>query len=1283
MKKRITALILSMTMLTGIIQFVSFGDESNWKTNLTDLTSTTNKPVKMTYLDDGININYTTSNDALAISKTKTQGNFMFESDVTFTKGNVANLIFGASKNTTSEDSFIFKLDRTNKGETKVFCFSGSKGYPTISTGNGNSFEFNKATYKMRVMVIDGLCTIYVDGIPVGSAVLPDYYSDGYLGIGSAEYSSVTFQNTVYTDLSQNKIAKITNIQVENMNLTPSFAENVGSYTLPVVSNETKSLKITVTVDGSADLTINGKSAESGVPAEVSLNVGKNAISVLLKDKVTGIEIPVTISVTRQPSAEDYKTEAYRGQYHFSCAEGWLNDPNGLIYFNDRWHLFYQHIPYTTDHDGALMHWGHAVSDDLVHWEDLPVALAPDDELGAIWSGSTVADPENKSGLFAGPGKDNLIAYFTSVKGGQKQSLAYSSDGGITWTKYAKNPILDSSDDPLNDSAFRDPNVFWCEQFNTYLMVIAGGPLRIYSSDDLINWTFESGYDSNHPQYRPNGVSAINSECPDMFPLPVDGDPNNIKWIYTGAGNWYMIGDLEEIDGKIYYVPDSNTHYSLEFGNDAYAGVTFKNGPDGRVVMISWMNTWSYAEAIPTSPWNGVMSLCYELTLKNTSNGLRIFQNPVEEYNSLRGTPMIDVQGAVIKENGENILENCRGDQYELIAHLKPGANVSEVGFRLFKGNNYEMVVKYNPKTNVLTMNRSKVSDVKPGDYANNLACQYTVTENPDGSIDLRIFVDWGSIEVIVGEGEIYGSQLLMPDFASIGMEAYSIGGDTEADITIYPLDTIWREKESTEIKEVALDIQDGSQILLGEEFTIYSRVNSRFADQRVTWSVSNPDGAVQIVSENEYSITLKAAKLGKFSVTAKTADGSREVTSSVSVVETITIVNNKITIQPLYGAWENWGNSPNKGDLEAAAQLLVGIKLNGEKVDIPTSLTWKITIVGGNQNKTITMSPSTKALEYDLYRFETCLGEGDNQFIPVKDVEYTVTIKIYDGDTLVYYSDPTSGFTCPVDPIYPGYEVPTTIDSNVSVGAWYSKIENWNGKTYFLTGLTSSSNGLLYEKLVNREWKIKLIIADETAKKTYTIEEYMFDKPEHEVYGTSFMRFAVGDYGVPLDVTHSYTLKVEISKDGEVIAAGMTGSGAFVSTDANFLKDGQIVPEKAPHTSTVVDGIFPNTDADATIDSNVSVGAWYSKIENWNGKTYFLTGLTSSDNELLYNKLVNKQWQIKLIIADETAKKTYTINEYMFDKPEHEVYGTSFMRFAVGDYGVPLDKSDRSHVVL
>lgn len=889
MKKKITAIALSIATMLVAMPFSAFAAQSNWNTNLEGLTSTTNKPAKLTYGSQGVSITRTTENDGLAISKTKTQGNFMFESDVTFTGGNVANLIFGASQSTTAENSFIFKLDRSNRSETKVFCFSGSRGYPTISGNNGNTFAMNQTSYRMKITVIDRHCTVYVDGTPVSTTVLPDYYTDGYLGIGTAEHSSATFQNTVYTDLSQKQLAEITGIEVEGMTLTPAYTEGVGAYGVQAVSNETESVSLTVAVsEGDGTLTVNGAPAESGVPVEVPLKVGKNVISILLTDSETGIDIPVTLSVTRKTTDDEYRTEAYRDQYHFSAPEGWLNDPNGLIYYNGQWHLFYQHIPLTTAHSDAQKHWGHAVSDDLVHWEDLPVALAPDAELGSIWSGSTIPDPNNVSGLFEGPSPNNLLAYFThrADSGVQVQSLAYSSDGGITWTKYANNPILDASDDPLNDGAFRDPTVFWCEQFGTYLMVLAGGPLRIYSSDDLLSWTFESGYDNNHPQYRPSGVPAINSECPDLFPMTVEGEDDLVKWVYTGAGDWYMIGDLAEVDGRISFIPDSNDRYPLEFGHDAYAGVTFKNGPDGRVVMVSWMANWGYADAMPTDPWNGTFTLCYELTLKNTEKGLRIFQNPVEEYESLRGEPMIDVKDAVIAENGENILGDCRGDQYELIAHLSPDADVTEVGFLLFKGNDYEMVVKYNPKTSLLTMDRGNVSDVKPGSYANSPVSNYIVTKNADGSVDLRIYVDWNSVEVVVGEGEIYGAQLVFPDFASIGMEAYSKGGDTLADITVYPLDTIWRSEESTDVKDVYLDVKDNSAVAVGDEFTIHARVNSRYADQSVTWTLDDPDGAVEIKAQDDHSITLKVVAFGDFSVTATTREGGKEVTASLSAAE-------------------------------------------------------------------------------------------------------------------------------------------------------------------------------------------------------------------------------------------------------------------------------------------------------------------------------------------------------------------------------------------------------------
>lgn len=889
MKKRITAMILSIATFLSPASLAGFASAGGWNTNLKDAVSTTNMPAKLTESADGVSVTGTTGVDALAVSKTKTEGNFILESDVTFTGGNVANLIFGAESSSTSENSFIFKLDRNNRSETKIFCFSSSRGFPTIAVNNGNSFTLNKESYHMKVVVMDGSCAVYVDDILVCSSALPDYYSDGYLGFGTAERSTAVFQNTVYTDLGSKKLAKITDIQVDGMILTPSYTEEVTAYGVLAVPYETESIKITVTLsEGEGVLTVNGKSAKSGIPSKVPLNVGKNLITVLLTDVKEGIGIPVTVSVTRNAKGNVYKTEDYRDQYHFSPQEGWLNDPNGLIYFNNQWHLFYQYIPLTTAHSDAQKHWGHAVSDDLVHWEDLPVALAPDKELGSIWSGSAVADPENKSGLFPGKSEKNLMAFFThrADNGVQVQSVAYSSDGGITWTKYKNNPILTAKDDPLGDGAFRDPNVFWCEQMNTYLMVIAGGPLRIYSSDDLLHWKFESGYDNNHSQYRPSGVGSIYSECPDLFPLAVDGDTDNVKWIYTGAGEWYMIGDLKKVDGRICFVPDSNEHYSLKFGPDAYAGVTFKNAPGGRVVMVSWMANWGYANFMPTDPWNGTFTLCYELTLKKTNRGLRIFQNPVKEYESLRGKPLIDAKNTVIKEKGENLLDGCRSDQFELVAHLKPGSGVTEVGFKIFRGSNSEMIVKYNPKTSQLTLDRGNVSDVKPGSYAGNTISSYTVTKNADGSVDLRIFADWGSVEVIAGDGQSYASQLIFPDFACIGMEAYSKGGDTAADIAVYPLDTIWRSEESAEITGVYLDVKKDTVFKVGQEFTIHARVANLAADQQVGWTVTNPDKAVEIVAQDAYSITLKVVANGSFSVGAKTKDGSKETAVTLLAAE-------------------------------------------------------------------------------------------------------------------------------------------------------------------------------------------------------------------------------------------------------------------------------------------------------------------------------------------------------------------------------------------------------------
>ena len=887
MKRKLLAIFLSAATLMTAVQLPVLASPSDWATDLTGLTSTTNKPARITYSEKGVTLTRINENDGLAISKTKTAGNFTFESDITFDSGNVANLIFGAESSATAQNSFIFKLDRNNRGETKIFCFSDSRGFPTIASNNGNSYPMNETSYRMKVVVLDGSCAVYVNETMVCSTTLPDYYRDGYLGIGAAEGSKVTFQNTRYTALGDETLAKITDIKVEGSVLTPAFTDEVTAYSVLAVPNEQTSVKITVTLsEGAGELTVGGKKAESGKAVTIPLEVGKNIIPVLLTDKTSGVGIPVTVSVTRKEAADNYRTEPYRGQYHFSPLEGWLNDPNGLVYYKNQWHLFYQYIPLTTAHSDAEKHWGHAVSDDLVHWQDLPVALAPDEEFGSIWSGSAIPDPENKSGLFPSASEDNLLAFFThrADNGVQVQSVAYSSDGGVTFTKYENNPILTGADDPLQNGAFRDPNVFWCEALDTYLMVVSGGPLRIYSSNDLLHWTFESGYDSAHPQYRPSGVGVIDSECPDLFPLTVEGE-ETIKWIYTGAGDWYMVGDLKRVNGKISFIPDSMDRHTLEFGHDAYAGVTFKNGPEGRVVMISWMANWGYANQMPTDPWNGSFTLCYEITLKRTAKGLRLFQNPVKEYEALRGEAIAEIKGATVDKNSKNPLEGVRHDQFELIAHLKPDAGVTETGFKLLQGTSHELAVKYDPKTKRLTIDRGKVSSVKPGSYTGASTSSYVITPNADGSVDLRIFVDRGSVEVIANNGEIYAVELLFPDYASMGMEAYSKGGSTVADITVYPLDSIWRETDSDEVTDLFLDIEDGSLLTVGKTYTVNSRVKNLAADQRVSFTLDGK-GATEILSQTDTSITFKVLKQGSFTLTATTKTGEKRVAVTLSAEE-------------------------------------------------------------------------------------------------------------------------------------------------------------------------------------------------------------------------------------------------------------------------------------------------------------------------------------------------------------------------------------------------------------
>ncbi|WP_168187549.1 DUF4980 domain-containing protein [Pedobacter sp. G11] len=304
-----------------------------------------------------------------------------------------------------------------------------------------------------------------------------------------------------------------------------------------------------------------------------------------------------------------YKEEN-RPQFHFTTKRGWINDPNGMIYYEGEYHLFYQHNPYEREWEN--MSWGHAVSKDMVHWQELPTALYPD-ELGTMFSGSTVIDYNNTAGFNKGNTPAMVAAYTANTADKQTQCIAYSLDKGRTWTKYTKNPVIDSKA-KWNSVDTRDPRVFWYKPGNHWVMVLnERDGHSIYNSTNLKDWNYQS---------HTTGFW----ECPDLFELPIDGDKTKTKWVMYGASNAYMVGSF---DGKK-FTPESGKHYYVT--GSIYAAQTFTNIPeaDGRRIQIGWSRI-----SHKGMPFNGMMLMPTNLELKSTKNGVRLFSEPVKETDQL------------------------------------------------------------------------------------------------------------------------------------------------------------------------------------------------------------------------------------------------------------------------------------------------------------------------------------------------------------------------------------------------------------------------------------------------------------------------------------------------------------------------------------------------------------------------------------------------------------------------------------------------------------------------
>jgi sucrose-6-phosphate hydrolase SacC (GH32 family) len=454
--------------------------------------------------------------------------------------------------------------------------------------------------------------------------------------------------------------------------------------------------------------------------------------------------------------------ELYRPQFHFTPEKNWLSDPNGLVYYKGEYHLFYQYNP--SGKEPEYMHWGHAISTDLVHWEHLPLALYPDNdskdiELCTAHSGCGLVDQNNVTGFQKGEEK-TILLFYTSLQCGQR--LAYSNDKGRTWLKYDKNPIIafDETDDA------RDPKVFWHEPSKQYVMLLYRRPnnnekqkgISFYTSKNLINWEFK------------NHITGF-FESPDLVELPVNRRADDKKWVLFDGDGSYVIGMF---DGEKFI--SETPKMQSDFGANYYATQTWSNIPesDGRTIQIAWMKGAEF----PDMPFKGQMAFPCELSLKKYLEGTKLTRKPVKEIESLHKKGEVFENKNLIPGIEKNLTRGIKGDCFHIIGSFKI-KSADSFGFivRLDKKNNGEEIM-YNVKANTLScMGKS------------------AVVEPVDGVIKLEILLDRASVEIFANDGKVaMSSSFNSADKKADGIYLFNTGGEIMVEkLEIFPMKSIWQ----------------------------------------------------------------------------------------------------------------------------------------------------------------------------------------------------------------------------------------------------------------------------------------------------------------------------------------------------------------------------------------------------------------------------------------------------------------------------------------------------------
>jgi len=514
------------------------------------------------------------------------------------------------------------------------------------------------------------------------------------------------------------------------------------------------------------------------VPLDLSDYAGKN---ILLKFKL-GSNDPIrgklsAVCCKEMKLSDTFDTgnrEKFRPTYHFSPLYGWMNDPNGMVYKDGEYHLFYQHNPYGSK--WGNMHWGHAISKDLINWEHRPDAITPD-ALGTIFSGSAVVDTDNTAGFGAGA----IVAIYTQNSDRQVQSIAYSTDNGRSFTKYENNPVLTS-----DARDFRDPKVFWHKDTQRWIMLLAvGQEMQIFSSSNLKDWSFESSFGEGQ------GAHGGVWECPDLFELPVDGT-NEKKWVllcnlnpggpFGGSATQYFVGTF---NGKEFVNESPSKTKWMDWGKDHYATVTWSDAPDNRRIAIAWMSNWQYANDVPTSQYRSPNSVPRDLSLFTVDGETYLQSAPSPELLKLRDIS----KKRSFKVNGTRTIKDMiAGNEgaYEIELTIE-NQHADVIGFRLYNDKGEEVDMQYDMKEKKFSMDRRKSGDV--GFNENFPMLTWTAIESGKDELKLRLFVDKSSVEAFGDGGRFVMTNQVFPSEPYTHIDFYSKGGAYKVDsFVIYKL---------------------------------------------------------------------------------------------------------------------------------------------------------------------------------------------------------------------------------------------------------------------------------------------------------------------------------------------------------------------------------------------------------------------------------------------------------------------------------------------------------------